>query len=102
LRERMEKEIKPKENSKQNKGIIIQGDNNVLTDVSVLNTDPFQIIYKIVEQKNPLNKRETLEAIKDIEKKGEKSSKFKFLKENIPWILPLIDSILKIKGAIGK
>jgi len=101
LRERMEKEINPKNDNKQNKGIIIQGNNNVLTDVSVLNANPFQIIYNIVEEKNLPNKKETLDAIKDIEKKGEKSSKFKFLKENVPWIIPLIDSILKIKGAVG-
>jgi len=101
LRERMEKEMKQDETTKDNKGIIIQGNSNILSNVSVSNVNPFQIIYNIVESKDIQKKKETIEAIKDIEKKGRKSNKFQFLKENIPWIIPLIDSILKIKEALG-
>lgn len=102
LREIIDKQEKKKQNKIINKGVLIQGDSNVVSNVNIANGKFFPIIYNLIEKKNPKNKEEVIEAVKEIEKKGEKSSKFNFLKENVPWILPLLDAVLKIKGALGQ
>ena len=101
LRVMMEKKQK-KEFSmiKNNKGVVVQGDNASISNISISNNDFFPTIYNLIEEKNPSNKKEIIDAVKDIEKKGKDSSKWGFLKENASWIIPLVEAVVKIKEAV--
>ena len=85
---------------KNNKGIIVQGDNASISNISISNNDFFQTIYNLIEEKNPANKEEVINAVRDIEKKGKNSHKWKFLKENASWVIPMVEAVIKIKEAI--
>lgn len=101
LRTMMEKQQKKAYSQiKDNKGVIIQGDNASISNISISNNDFFPTIYNIIEEKNISNKQEIIDAVKDVEKNGKKSSKWKFLKENASWIIPLVDAAIKIKDAV--
>jgi len=83
---------------KNNNGITIVGNNNSISNNQFNNNIYFEPIYDKINEKNPPNKDELIDTVKKIEKEGLLKKYLKNIQKNAPWIIPMVELALKLKG----